>query len=176
MDGLTLTITKDLGYFAASHNLPNHAGGCANLHGHNYGVKVTVAGRVNDDSSSTSHGMLIDFSHIKSVYKARIHSVLDHAHIVGINQPQWYKTFVSLMSEIGRENPQKAVDDLLGKVVHLPIEETTAELLCAWIFIQMNTGIKDLLKSFGYDENAVYVVSVELSETESSVAKVERKS
>jgi len=48
--------------FAAAHNLRDYKGKCENLHGHNYKVRVVVAGKQLD-----STGLLYDFVHLKKV-------------------------------------------------------------------------------------------------------------
>ncbi len=42
--------------FAAGHALRNYHGKCENVHGHNYKVRVTVAGERLDET-----GLLVDF-------------------------------------------------------------------------------------------------------------------
>ena len=61
--------------FAAAHNLRNYKGKCENLHGHNYKVRVTLAGPELDAS-----GLLYDFVHLKQVIHTVIHS-LDHKYL-----------------------------------------------------------------------------------------------
>jgi 6-pyruvoyltetrahydropterin/6-carboxytetrahydropterin synthase len=61
--------------FAAAHNLRNYKGKCENLHGHNYKVRVTLAGAELDAS-----GLLYDFVHLKQVIQTVIRS-LDHKYL-----------------------------------------------------------------------------------------------
>lgn len=58
------TIFKDY-RFAAGHFIPGHTGGCENLHGHNYRVRVHVAARELDKL-----GMVIDFADLKEIVEA----------------------------------------------------------------------------------------------------------
>lgn len=58
--------------FAAGHALRGYKGKCENLHGHNYKVRVTLAGKELD-----SVGLLCDFVHLKQVIQRVIRS-LDH--------------------------------------------------------------------------------------------------
>jgi 6-pyruvoyltetrahydropterin/6-carboxytetrahydropterin synthase len=58
--------------FAAGHALRGYKGKCENVHGHNYKVRVTLAGPELD-----SVGLLCDFVHLKQVIQSVIHS-LDH--------------------------------------------------------------------------------------------------
>jgi 6-pyruvoyltetrahydropterin/6-carboxytetrahydropterin synthase len=58
--------------FAAGHALRGYRGKCENVHGHNYKVRVTLAGKELD-----STGLLYDFVHLKQVIQGVIRS-LDH--------------------------------------------------------------------------------------------------
>ncbi|MBZ0090144.1 MAG: 6-carboxytetrahydropterin synthase QueD [Thermoanaerobaculia bacterium] len=53
------TICKDF-LFAAAHFVRGHTGGCENLHGHNYRVRVFVASERLDEL-----GMVMDFADLK---------------------------------------------------------------------------------------------------------------
>jgi 6-pyruvoyltetrahydropterin/6-carboxytetrahydropterin synthase len=61
--------------FAAAHNLRNYKGKCENLHGHNYKVRVTLAGEEVDAT-----GLLYDFVHLKQVIQGVIRA-LDHKYL-----------------------------------------------------------------------------------------------
>lgn len=61
--------------FSAAHRIRGHAGRCANLHGHNYRVVVTVAGRELNDQ-----GMVIDFGKLKDICRAAT-DPLDHTYL-----------------------------------------------------------------------------------------------
>jgi 6-pyruvoyltetrahydropterin/6-carboxytetrahydropterin synthase len=61
--------------FAAAHNLRNYHGKCEDLHGHNYKVRVVLAGRELDET-----GLLYDFVHLKRVIQEVIGS-LDHKYL-----------------------------------------------------------------------------------------------
>jgi 6-pyruvoyltetrahydropterin/6-carboxytetrahydropterin synthase len=61
--------------FAAAHNLRGYKGKCENLHGHNYKVRVTLAGQELD-----SAGLLYDFVHLKQVIQSVVRS-LDHKYL-----------------------------------------------------------------------------------------------
>ena len=58
--------------FAAGHYLRNYKGKCENPHGHNYRVRVTLAGQELDQA-----GLLLDFKDLKRVMKPVI-DYLDH--------------------------------------------------------------------------------------------------
>jgi 6-pyruvoyltetrahydropterin/6-carboxytetrahydropterin synthase len=61
--------------FAAAHNLRNYKGKCEDLHGHNYKVRVVLAGEELDAT-----GLLYDFVHLKRVIQGVIRS-LDHKYL-----------------------------------------------------------------------------------------------
>jgi 6-pyruvoyltetrahydropterin/6-carboxytetrahydropterin synthase len=58
--------------FAAAHQLRNYRGKCENLHGHNYKVRITVAGE-----ELNSIGLLADFTELKAALR-EITESLDH--------------------------------------------------------------------------------------------------
>lgn len=143
-----LTITKHMGEFAAAHTLTQHQGGCGNLHGHNYGVEVTLIGNYqNSVEGNPESGMIIDFTTLKELYKKRIHEVVDHATIVGTNKPHWYQMFCRAL-ELSGDGPDFAefkVDAYLGKVAHLDIPETTAEYFAKWILETLDAALLEHL-------------------------------
>jgi len=61
--------------FAAGHYLRNYRGKCENPHGHNYKVRVTLAGKELDKA-----GLLLDFKDLREVMKHVIDR-LDHQMI-----------------------------------------------------------------------------------------------
>ena len=61
--------------FAAAHNLRGYRGKCEDLHGHNFKVRATLAGRELD-----SVGLLYDFVHLKQVIQRVVRS-LDHKYL-----------------------------------------------------------------------------------------------
>jgi 6-pyruvoyltetrahydropterin/6-carboxytetrahydropterin synthase len=61
--------------FAAGHALRNYKGSCEDVHGHNFRVRVTVAGEQLD-----STGLLVDFLELKSLIDAVV-AYLDHKFI-----------------------------------------------------------------------------------------------
>lgn len=61
--------------FSSGHYLRNYKGKCENLHGHNYKVRVTLAGKELD-----STGLLYDFVHLKQAIQGVIRT-LDHTYL-----------------------------------------------------------------------------------------------
>ena len=67
-------ITVEAG-FSSGHYLRNYHGKCENVHGHNYRVRITVAGEQLDGT-----GLLVDFVELKRLMGASI-DYLDHRFI-----------------------------------------------------------------------------------------------
>lgn len=67
-----LTVTES---FSAAHRICGYPGKCADLHGHNWVVEVTVAGRELDEL-----GMLVDLRVLKDALKA-VTERLDHKYL-----------------------------------------------------------------------------------------------
>src|SRR5678815_1131568 len=65
--------------FAAAHELPFHEGKCQRLHGHNYGLTVTVSGPI-DTSGRSSHGMVCDFAEVDAAVETVLEQ-LDHQYL-----------------------------------------------------------------------------------------------
>lgn len=65
--------------FEAAHQLPNHKGKCANLHGHSYRVDVTIRGNIQDPTTAESDaGFVTDFGDVSEVMKPMIEKYFDH--------------------------------------------------------------------------------------------------
>jgi 6-pyruvoyltetrahydropterin/6-carboxytetrahydropterin synthase len=58
--------------FAAGHALRNYKGKCENVHGHNYKVRVTLAG-----DKLNAQGLLMDFAQLRAEIKGLVEK-LDH--------------------------------------------------------------------------------------------------
>lgn len=66
--------------FEASHQLPNHNGKCARLHGHSWVLCVWVMGPVLENPGHPKEGMVVDYYDIGQVVKPII-ELLDHRHL-----------------------------------------------------------------------------------------------
>ena len=64
-------VTVEAG-FSSGHYLRNYYGKCENPHGHNYKVRVTLAGRELDET-----GLLLDFKLLKNILRPVIDRI-DH--------------------------------------------------------------------------------------------------
>lgn len=74
-------ITRRL-EFDAGHRIPQHLGQCRHLHGHRYRLEVTLQGGLNATVGASDEGMLMDFSHIKSIMQEWIIDPWDHSFFV----------------------------------------------------------------------------------------------
>jgi 6-pyruvoyltetrahydropterin/6-carboxytetrahydropterin synthase len=62
--------------FAAAHRLPDHEGKCFRLHGHTYGLEVTVEGT--PQQTGPAAGMVMDFADLRQRVNEVIVEKLDH--------------------------------------------------------------------------------------------------
>ena len=76
-----MRITRRL-EFDAGHRIPDHLSQCRHLHGHRYGIEVTLAGDVISSTGSPLNGMVMDFSEVKNIARQSIVDVWDHAFLV----------------------------------------------------------------------------------------------
>ena len=79
----TVTATKHF-EFAMAHNLPYHDGKCAFIHGHNYGMDITVARKANNErrKEDSEYGMVIDFKNLNKIVNDNIIEKYDHALVL----------------------------------------------------------------------------------------------
>ncbi len=98
------TIFKDFN-FAAAHRIRGHTGGCENVHGHNYKVRVYVQAEELDEL-----GMVIDFSDLKALL-AEILGPFDHR----------------LINEIPPFDRRNTTAELLSEYVYRQVEERLTE-------------------------------------------------
>jgi 6-pyruvoyltetrahydropterin/6-carboxytetrahydropterin synthase len=76
-----MQITRRL-EFDAGHRIPDHKSQCRNLHGHRYVIEITLEGEVTETEGDSACGMVMDFSDIKAIAKARLVDAWDHAFLV----------------------------------------------------------------------------------------------
>src|ERR1700743_3754663 len=85
-----VTVEAD---FSSGHYLRNYHGKCENPHGHNYKVRVTLAGRELDDT-----GLLLDFKLLKNVLRP----VIDHIVHKMLNEIEPFLTLNPSAENIAR--------------------------------------------------------------------------
>lgn len=127
----------------SAHRLPLHDGACRNLHGHSYGMTVTIDGTVGPD------GIVIDFKHIKNL-AAPLIDAWDHATLIATSDHE-------LLA---------AAQQLGSKVFMLP-SETTAENLCLFAIQHIQDSGRDILQDCGATS-----IGVRVQETETCFAEI----
>ncbi len=90
---MTTTIAKDF-HWEMAHRLPFHEGGCKNLHGHSYKLRVEIEGETDE------RGMVMDYYDLKSLI-APLVDALDHSFLCDRSD--------AVMASFFAENPLKVV-------------------------------------------------------------------
>ena len=127
------------------HRLPFHEGGCQNLHGHSYRLRVEITGEPD------AQGMVLDYFDLKAAVQPLVDS-LDHAFMCDESD--------ALMQGFFRENPMKTV------VVPFP---TTAENIARYILGHLTA---QLSAAAG---RRLEALTVRVSETDTTFAEVQAK-
>lgn len=76
-----MQITRRL-EFDAGHRIPNHNSQCKHLHGHRYGIEITLSGEIITREGASEEGMVMDFSDVKHIAKEQLVDAWDHAFLV----------------------------------------------------------------------------------------------
>ncbi|MBM3403783.1 MAG: 6-carboxytetrahydropterin synthase [Bacteroidetes bacterium] len=108
-----IRLTKEF-KFEAAHALKGYDGPCKSIHGHSYGLFVTVSGEPICDPASPKDGMIIDFSALKSIVRDCIIEPFDHSLIIQAGYPE------AEMSRAG---------EMFSKLVVVPYQPTSENLL-----------------------------------------------
>jgi 6-pyruvoyltetrahydropterin/6-carboxytetrahydropterin synthase len=83
---MKIRITKEF-HFEMSHCLNNYEGLCKNIHGHSYKLFITLRGETNQDKTSSSYGMVMDFSYLKKIVQKEILDDFDHSLVIERHSP-----------------------------------------------------------------------------------------
>jgi 6-pyruvoyltetrahydropterin/6-carboxytetrahydropterin synthase len=78
---ITIRVEWDMG-----HRLPNHGGGCRNLHGHRYAAEVTLRGSVIVAAGAPDEGMVVDFGPVKQLVRGLLEE-RDHRFLLSESDP-----------------------------------------------------------------------------------------
>jgi 6-pyruvoyltetrahydropterin/6-carboxytetrahydropterin synthase len=111
------TVFKDF-TFAAAHAIRGHTGGCENLHGHNYRVRVHVAAERLDGL-----GMVVDFADLKRVME-QVLGPFDHRVINDVPPFDRRNTTAELLSEYVFEEVSRRLGDRRLEVVRVEVWES----------------------------------------------------
>ncbi len=82
-----IRITKEF-KFEMAHALLGYDGPCRNVHGHSYGLEVTVLGEPIATEGHPKLGMVMDFGDLKRIVKSQIVDVFDHALVLNTAMPK----------------------------------------------------------------------------------------
>ncbi len=81
-----IRITKEF-KFEMAHALLGYNGPCKNVHGHSYGLLVTLIGAPIADITDPKLGMVMDFGDLKKIVKEVVVDVFDHALVLNEKMP-----------------------------------------------------------------------------------------
>ncbi|MCZ6726307.1 MAG: 6-carboxytetrahydropterin synthase QueD [Acidobacteria bacterium] len=116
------TIFKDFN-FAAAHFIRGHTGGCENLHGHNYRVRVLLEAGELDEL-----GMVLDFADLRAALE-EVAGPFDHRVINDISPFDERNTTAELVSEYVYREMSRRLND--GRVRVRRVEVWENDTSCA---------------------------------------------
>lgn len=116
------TVSRDF-TFAAAHSIRGHTGGCENLHGHNYRVRVHAAA-----SELDALGMVVDFADLKTA-SAQVLERFDHRVINEVPPFDRRNTTAELLAHYAYEELARRLDDDRVRVTRVEVWEN--ETSCA---------------------------------------------
>jgi 6-pyruvoyltetrahydropterin/6-carboxytetrahydropterin synthase len=76
-----IRVTKEF-KFEMAHALMGYDGPCRNIHGHSYGLNVTVIGHPIEEENHPKLGMVIDFGDLKRIVNKAVVDEFDHALVL----------------------------------------------------------------------------------------------
>lgn len=124
MESFYIHVAKDYLNFCAGHFITYDGHQCEALHGHNYRVRITLAGPLDENH------YVVDFVRLKKMLK-RLCDDLDHRVLLAAHNPhlQVEHTPTEVTVRYAHRRYVFPVED----VVVLPIANTTAELLAHYL-------------------------------------------
>lgn len=122
---VSIQVAKEYHKFSAAHFLVFDDGSAERLHGHNYRVSVQI------DGSADAHGLVVDFKRFKPVI-GQVLELLDERLILPGNHPELTIHPIDDGAVDIRYRERRYVVPA-AEIVVLPITNTSAENLAAWI-------------------------------------------
>lgn len=101
---MQVRLGKDFNW-EMSHRLPFHNGGCQNVHGHSYKMRVDIIG------TTDANGMVIDFYEIDRIVRPYLEA-MDHAFVVD-------KDDTDVIEFLDKHGFKKFVIDITSTAEHL---------------------------------------------------------
>lgn len=139
-----IRITKKF-RFEMAHVLYGYEGLCRNIHGHSYGLEITLAGKPLQSPGHPKDGMIMDFHELKMLVKKNVTDILDHALMI---------------SNLFDTEQTEAFRKLTDRLYVVDFQPTTENIL-----IHIASVLKPLLPS------GIALYSVRLYETATSYAE-----
>ena len=124
-----IRVTKEFP-FEMAHVLLNYDGPCRNVHGHSYRLFVTISGFAADNPDNPKNGMVMDFSDLKSIVKAKVVDIFDHSVV---------------LSQKHNKEKIETLKKMLGNTVIVPYQPTCENLVADFvdrIAPHLPTGVK----------------------------------
>ena len=141
-----IRVTKEF-TFEMAHALLGYDGACKYIHGHSYGLSVTVVGKPIEDENNPKLGMVIDFGDLKKIVKDTVVGKFDHALVLNHKTPRqnlseseemfnkilfvdYQPTSENLVADFAHRISQRLPENV--KLIHMRLRETAtsyAELL-----------------------------------------------
>lgn len=132
MSNFRVRVYKQDFEFSAGHFI-TYGGRCEKLHGHNYRIEVSLSGKNGPDA------FLYNFSDLKPLVRQEC-GMLDHRMLLAAHNP--HLTFTEHSDEVEVRFETRRYLFPQNEVVMLPIENTTAELLAAYLLGRIRDGLK----------------------------------
>ena len=114
---MSFSVCKDF-RFAAAHQIPGHRGGCENLHGHSYRVRVWVRASVLD-----ALGMVVDFADLKAAMEEVV-GPYDHAFLNEVPPFDRRNPTAELLAEHVFAELRRRLDDERKRVTRVEVWES----------------------------------------------------
>lgn len=160
MGTFRIHVEKDYLGFCAAHFITYEGHQCETLHGHNYRVRITIEGPVDQNF------YVLDFVRVKRMMK-RICDELDHRVLLPLNNSllELEQTETSVSVRYKHRRFVFPRED----VVLLPIPNTTAEMLAQYVCDRA----REELREFGAQQLTAIEIEVEESIGQSAIYREE---
>ena len=114
---MAFSVFKDF-RFAAAHQIRGHRGGCENLHGHSYRVRVWVRA-----SALDALGMVVDFADLKAAMEEVV-GPFDHAFLNEVPPFDERKPTAELLAQHVFGELRRRLDDERVRVARVEVWES----------------------------------------------------
>ena len=114
---MSFSVCKDF-RFAAAHQIRGHRGGCENLHGHSYRVRVWVRAEALDEL-----GMVVDFADLKAAMEEVV-GPFDHRFLNEVPPFDERNTTAELLAQHVFVELRRRIEDGRVRVVRVEVWES----------------------------------------------------